>query len=93
MRSKAIVFSGVLLFLGYVGAGLFYGYLLGFNTQTPVTCPVCPHILSMENNIHKFIRRTIVLGTLNGLLFVAIGWLVRGLAAAAKKVMVAPHQL
>ena len=85
IRSNAVVFTAVLLVFGYVGAGLFYGYLHGFNTQTLITCPVCPHILSVGDNVHKFVRRTLVLGTLNGVFFVAVGWMVRGLVAVAKK--------
>jgi len=62
--------------LGYFGAAVFYSYLIGINAQTRIACPVCPCILSSGTPIHKFLSRVLVLGTLNGLLFVLVGWLV-----------------
>ena len=50
--------------LGYLGAAVFYSYLIGINAQTQIACPVCPHILSSGTPIHKFVTRVLVLGTL-----------------------------
>lgn len=82
---SAFLFTGTLAVLGYIGAALFYGYLLGFNTQTPFTCPVCPSITSLENPLHKFLVRTLPLGTLNAFLLASIGWCLRGLVLVAKR--------
>lgn len=92
-RQAALIFTFVLAALGYIGAGLFYGYLLGFNTQTPLTCPVCPHILSLGDPLHKFLARTLVLGWLNALLLVIVGWCLLGLAMIAKRVFRYWHEL
>ena len=62
--------------LGYLGAAVFYSYLIGINAQTQIACPVCPHILSIGTPIHKFVTRVLVLGTLNALFFLIMGWLV-----------------
>ena len=82
---SAFLFTGVLAVLGYIGAGLFYGYLIGFNTQTPFTCPVCPDITSLGDPLHKFLVRTLILGTLNALFLATVGWCIRGLVAVAKR--------
>ena len=67
--------------LGYLGAAAFYSYLFGINAQTPIACPICPHIDSIEAPIPKFVRRVLVLGTLNAVFFVVVGWLVISLAS------------
>ena len=79
------MFTAVFAVLGYVGAGLFYGYLVGFSTQMPLACPVCPHITDGGDPLHKFLARTLILGTLNALLLVSIGWSLRALIGVAKK--------
>jgi hypothetical protein len=84
---SALLFTGFLSALGYIGAGLFYGYLLGFNTQTQLTCPVCPHITSAGDPLHKFVVRTLMLGTLNALLLTSVGWCLRRLVVVAKGVI------
>ena len=86
MRQSGIVFTVVLFALGYIGAGLFYGYLLGFDSQAHLTCPVCPNISSSGVPLQKFLVRTIVLGTLNALFFLGIAWILRGLIAIAGKI-------
>ncbi len=86
-RKFAFVFTGILAALGYIGAGLFYGYLLGFNTQAPFTCPVCPNILSSGDPLHKFLDRTLILGTLNALLVAGVEWCLWGLVVVTKKVI------
>jgi hypothetical protein len=83
---REVVFIVVLTALGYIGAGLFYGYLLGFDTQTPLTCPVCPNISSSGIPLQKFLVRTIVLGTLNALFFLFVAWILRGLIAVTGKI-------
>ena len=80
-----MLFTAVLGALGYFGAGLFYGYLLGFDTQTPLTCPVCPHITGLGDPLHKFLMRTFILGSLNALLLVSVGWCLRGLVVVARR--------
>jgi hypothetical protein len=64
------------LALGYLGAAVFYSYLIGINAQTQIACPVCPHVLSGGTPIHKFVSRVLILGLLNALFFVLVGWLV-----------------
>ena len=86
-RQSAFLFTGVLAALGYIGAGHFYGSLLGFKTQAPFTCPVCPHILGFGDPQHKFLDRTLILGTLNALLLVGVGWCLRGLVMVGKRAM------
>ena len=81
---SALLFTGFLAALGYIGAGLFYGYLLGFNTQTQFTCPVCAHITIAGDPLHKFVVRTLMLGTLNALLLTSVGWCLRRLVVVAK---------
>lgn len=87
IRQRRVAFTLILVALGYIGAGFFYGYLLGFDTQTPFTCPLCPRILSIGNPVHKFVVRTLVLGTLNGMCFATVGWILRGLIAIAAEIM------
>ena len=40
--------------------------------EIPYLCPVCPHTTALGDPIDKFVRYTLVLGTLNSLLFCAI---------------------
>ena len=58
--------------LGYVGAAVFYSYLIGLNWQTPIACPVCPHILSLGDPLDKFATRVLKYGTLNAAIFLII---------------------
>jgi hypothetical protein len=83
---REVVFIVVLSTVGYIGAGLFYGHLLGFDTQTPLTCLVCPNISSSGTHLQKFLVRTIVLGTLNALFFLFVAWSLRGLIAITGKI-------
>lgn len=73
LNNKA-AFTLALAFLGYLGAAIFYSYLIGLNLQTQYACPVCPHILSLGSPLSKFGRRVLGLGTLNAALFVLLGW-------------------
>jgi hypothetical protein len=82
---SAWFFTSVLAALGYIGAVLFYGHLLGFNTRTSLICPLCPHIDGAGDTLHKFMMRTFVLGTLNAFLVVGVGWFFRGLVAVARR--------
>lgn len=81
---SAFLFTGALAALGYIGAPLFYGYLLGFNRQTPFTCPGFPHITSDGEPLHEFLVRTLLLGTLNAFVLASVGWCLRGLVVVAK---------
>ena len=65
---KALI---VALVLGYVGAALSYAPYIG-GVEIPYLCPVCPHITALGDPVDKFVRFTLVLGTLNSLLFSAI---------------------
>ena len=84
---SALLFTSFLAALGYIGAGLFYGYLVGFNIQTQFTCPVCPYITGAGDPLHKFVVRTLMLGTLNALLLTSVGWCLRRLIVVAKGVI------
>ena len=86
-RPRCVALSLGLALLGYVGAAVFYSYLIGLNWQTPLACLVCPHILSMGDPFHKFVRRVMILGTLNATLFLAIGWLFVGAARLGRRIV------
>lgn len=73
--NKTQAWTIFLIGLGYFGAAVFYSHLVGINAQTQIACPVCPHILSLGNPLHKFVRRVLVVGTLNAVFFVLLGWL------------------
>jgi hypothetical protein len=60
--------------LGYLGAAVFYSYLVGINANIQVVCLVCPHITSSGPAIPKFVYRTLLLGTLNALFLLLVGW-------------------
>jgi hypothetical protein len=60
--------------LGYLGAAAFYSYLVGINANIQIVCPVCPHITSSGPTVPKFIYRTLLLGTVNALLLLVVGW-------------------
>jgi hypothetical protein len=74
-RRSNLSLTLIFLFSGYLGAANFYSYLIGLNTQTPILCPVCPHILSAGDPLPKFFWRVAILGTFNGLFFLIVGWL------------------
>jgi hypothetical protein len=76
---KGVTRTALFAAVGYIGAGLFYGYLLGLDSQTRLTCPVCPNISSSGENLSKFVWRTLLLGTVNAFCFIAAGWLVAGI--------------
>jgi len=86
IRQIGVAFTVVLSAMGYVGAGLFYGYLLGFNTQTYLTCPLCPTIFSIGHPLQHFAVQTLVLGYLNAILFMSVAWSLRGLTVIAGKI-------
>jgi len=60
--------------LGYLGAAVFYSYLVGINANIQIFCLVCPHITSSGSPVPKFIYRTLGLGTLNALFLLLAGW-------------------
>ncbi len=74
-----VVWMLLLASLGYLGAAAFYSHLSSINAQR-WACPVCPNIDGFGAPIHKFAERVMMLGTLNALIFVAIGWLIISLA-------------
>jgi hypothetical protein len=63
------------VFFGYLGAANFYFYLIGPSAPLPLPCLACPNILSSGDALRKFIWRVAVGGTLNALIFLAVGWL------------------
>ena len=60
--------------LGYLGAAVFYSYLVGINANIQIVCLVCPHITSSGPPVPKFIYRVLLLGTLNALFLLLVGW-------------------
>jgi len=60
--------------LGYLGAAVFYSYLVGINANIQILCLVCPHITNSGPPAPKFIYRVLVLGTLNALFLLLVGW-------------------
>ena len=71
-----LALTAIFSILGYVGAGLFYGYLVGFDSQTHMTCPLCPYILSRGGPLTKFVLYTLISGTVNAVCVIAAGWLI-----------------
>src|ERR1700730_5226787 len=60
--------------LGFVGAAMSYASRIGFDLESSYLCPVCPHVTML--NVHpvlNFAGLTIVMGTLNSLIFSAVG--------------------
>ena len=66
--------TAAFIFLGYLGAANFYFYLIGPSAPLPLACLTCPNILSSGDPLRKFIWRVAVTGTLNAILFLAVGW-------------------
>jgi hypothetical protein len=70
---------------GFLGAAIFYSPYIGVNAQTPLTCPLCPTIISAYAPPPiKFIRYTFIGGTVNAAFLVVLGWVVWGIARSAK---------
>ena len=83
--NNKIAFTLLLAFLGYLGAAIFYSYLIGLNLQTQYACPLCPHIIGPGSRLSNFVRWVLGLGTLNAALFVFVGWLFFGVARFVKR--------
>ena len=75
----------VLAAAGFFGAAIFYSPYIGLNAQTPLTCPVCPNIDgAYVLPVTRFLRDTLIGGTLNAALFVSVGWVAWGIVRSAK---------
>lgn len=83
-KRKAVAITLALTALGFAGAAVFYSYLIGLNTDFPYLCPVCPDIVSVGPPTAKFVRRTIVSGTGNAIMFINAGWLLIGMVFGLK---------
>jgi hypothetical protein len=59
---------------GYLGAAIFYSYLVGINANIQIFCLTCPHITSSGPRVPKFIYRSLFFGTLNAFLLLLVGW-------------------
>jgi hypothetical protein len=46
---------------GYLGAAIFYSYLVGINANIQIFCLTCPHITSSGPPVPKFIYRSLFL--------------------------------
>jgi hypothetical protein len=73
--------------VGYIGAAVFYSYLLGLSISFPYLCPACPNIDSFGSPLWKFVARTVSLGTINAVLFATVGWTVIALAAGFRRLI------
>jgi hypothetical protein len=82
-RNKAWLL--LLLSLGYLGTAGSYSYLIGVPVQFAIACPVCPNLDGIGNPIDKFTSRILLLGTLNALLFLALGGLVLSLLTFSRR--------
>ncbi len=60
--------------LGYLGAAIFYSYLVGINANIQIFCLACPHITSSGSPVPRFIYRSLVFGTLNALFLLLVWW-------------------
>ncbi len=77
------MFTLCCIVLGYLGAAMYYSYLIGVNFQAinvdvRYVCPACPNIDSIGSPLAKFIGRTLTLGSINATLFLIVGWLIYG---------------
>lgn len=72
--NKNYLWTAVFVGLGYFGAAVFYSYLIGIDANIQALCLVCPHITSSGLLLPKFLYRTLVLGTLNALFVLLVGW-------------------
>ena len=79
--------AAIFAVLGYVGAALYYGYLLGFDSQTQLSCPLCPQISGSGQAMTKFAFRTSIFGTVNAICLTAAGWLIVGVIRRVAKRM------
>jgi len=59
---------------GYLGAAIFYSYLVGINANIQIFCLTCPHITSGGPPVAKFIYRSLFFGTLNAFFLLLVGW-------------------
>jgi hypothetical protein len=84
-KIRTLRLTAVFLTLGYIGAGLFYGYLLGFDSQTPLSCPLCPDIDGRGRSLTKFVLYSLISGTVNAVCVAASGWLIVGLLRSARR--------
>jgi hypothetical protein len=75
--SRTLGWTLLFIFLGYFGAAIFYAYLVsGIDAQTLLACPVCGCVITIgQSNLQRFAHLVLGFGTINALLFVAIGWL------------------
>jgi hypothetical protein len=77
--------------LGYLGAAVFYSYLVGINENRQIYCLVCPHIFSISPPAPPpttlFIQRTIAFGSLNAFFVLVVGWTIIFLVKATKWVI------
>jgi hypothetical protein len=67
----------MLILAGYIDAALFYSTWIGiFVGSWYHLCPLCPNVdyFRPVNHVAIFIRLTLVSGTLNALVFSAVGW-------------------
>jgi hypothetical protein len=86
VKHKAIVVTLALVAFGYAGSAASYSYLLGSSIDFPYLCPVCPNIISLGSPVSKFVWRAIVLGTINALFFIIVGWTFIGVVCGFKYV-------
>ncbi|MGA8153265.1 MAG: hypothetical protein WB952_20095 [Terriglobales bacterium] len=78
-----LMLTVALAYLGYLGAAVFYSYLIGIRVQTEYLCLFCPHLFVVGDAStphQKFVHYVLSYGTFNAVLFVAVGWVLFGLA-------------
>jgi hypothetical protein len=74
-QTRKLRISIFLAGIGYLGACLYYGYLIGLDSQTQLACPICPYLIGGWTPIKKFIVWSLVFGGLNSITLITASWL------------------
>jgi hypothetical protein len=90
-KLRTLKLTAIFSILGYIGAGLYYLYFLGLDSQTRLSCPLCTDIDGRGGPLRKFVSYTLISGTINAICAIASGWLIVGLLRSARRWRNAVH--
>jgi hypothetical protein len=91
-HKRGLGITAILVLMGYVGAAYFHDYLLGLHPalnlyQFRFICPPCGCMLTVGGSpVGEFIRRMFGFGTVNAIVFVAVGWLLIAAYKGARRI-------